>query len=75
MAQTAVKAGGERLATLALPESGAWLAAARKAAQARLLAMGLPGRRDEYWKYTNPTSLTDAAVTSAAAFDDPSEAP
>ncbi|MDE3122172.1 MAG: Fe-S cluster assembly protein SufD [Paracoccaceae bacterium] len=74
MAQTAVKAGGERLATLALPESGAWLAAARKAALARLLAMGLPGRRDEYWKYTNPTSLTDAAVTSAAVFDDPSEA-
>jgi len=35
-----------------------WAAAARAAARARLLAMGAPARRDEYWKFTDPTPLT-----------------
>lgn len=36
----------------------AWAGRARAAAAARLAAMGAPGRRDEYWKYTDPTPLT-----------------
>jgi Fe-S cluster assembly protein SufD len=36
--------------------------------------MGLPGRRDEYWKYTDPASLTAAEVLPAALFD-PREKP
>ena len=37
----------------------AWAQSARDDAAARLAATGLPGRRDEYWKYTDPTSLTE----------------
>ena len=50
----------EKLTTAlrAVPDGqGAWAKAAREAAEARLHAMGLPERRDEYWKYTNPASL------------------
>lgn len=42
------------------------LAAARAEALARLRALGLPGRRDEYWKYTRPDTLTQAEVVPAA---------
>ncbi len=39
---------------------------ARKQAQERLAAMGLPQRRDEYWKYTRPDLLTTDDVAPAA---------
>jgi len=57
-----------RLATLDLP-AGGWAEAARRDALARVQAMGLPGRRDEYWKFTNPGSLTQAEALKAAVFD------
>ncbi|SNR64971.1 SufD family Fe-S cluster assembly protein [Paracoccus sediminis] len=41
-----------RLAALNLPQGG--FAAARQDAAARLREMGLPGPRDEYWRYTDP---------------------
>jgi len=63
-----------RLATLELPQGGAWASDARKEALSRVQEMGLPGRRDEYWKYTDPTRLTSARPTPAALFD-PQEAP
>jgi len=63
-----------RLATLELPASGTWLAEARADALARTKAMGLPHRRDEYWRYTDPATLTEVAAPKAALFD-PSEAP
>ncbi len=53
-----------RLEALALPEGG-WSAPARQDALARLQAMGLPGARDEYWKYTRPDSL-NAPMPQAA---------
>jgi len=60
-----------RLAGLA---EGPGFAAARAEAQARLTAMGLPGRRDEYWRWTDPAALNAVAPTVAqAAVDD--EAP
>lgn len=46
-----------RLAALSLP---ATLAEARADALARLRAMGLPGRRDEYWRYTDPRPFNAA---------------
>lgn len=54
-----------RIAGLSLLPGG-WLGAARTEALARLTAMGLPGRRDEYWRFTDPTALTtaDAAVSA-----------
>ena len=67
-------AAADRTAGLPLPAGGAWATEARKAAQDRLLAMGLPTRRDEYWKWTDPASLIAAEAPEAALFD-PKEAP
>ena len=67
-------ATANRLSRLALPKGGAWAAEARKAALQRLNAMGLPGRRDEYWRWTDPSSL-NAAETPPAALFDPQERP
>jgi Fe-S cluster assembly protein SufD len=61
-----------RLAGLTLP---AGLDAARGAALARLQAMGLPGKRDEYWRYTDPSSLIGADAPPAAVFDPQDEPP
>ncbi|MEQ9693263.1 SufD family Fe-S cluster assembly protein [Shimia sp. SDUM112013] len=58
-----------RLSAMTLPEGGAWLTEARGAALTRLREMGLPARRDEYWKYTRPDTLTASEVTPAAVFD------
>ncbi|MFZ1345391.1 MAG: Fe-S cluster assembly protein SufD, partial [Tabrizicola sp.] len=46
-----------RLAALPALSGRGWLQAARTEALARLIAMGLPARRDEYWRYTDPASL------------------
>ena len=54
---------------LRLPEGGAWITAARDEALARLRATGLPQRRDEYWKFTRPDSLTLAEAPRAALFE------
>ena len=61
-----------RLAGLALPTG---CDAARADAVARLQAMGLPGKRDEYWRYTDPASLTVSLAPVAAVFDPTDEAP
>ncbi len=65
----------DRLAGLTLPEGAGWANEARADALSRLRAIGLPTGRDEYWKYTDPTSLTQAAPAKAAIFDDSDEAP
>jgi len=70
--QTATDA---RLAAMALPDTTGWTGAARDAALARVRAMGLPGRRDEYWKFTRPDSLVQAEVLPAETFDAGDEAP
>ena len=44
---------------------GPGFGAARAGAAARLAAMGLPGRRDEYWRWTDPAALN--AVNAGAA--------
>ncbi len=59
---TAVKAAKDQAALAALlagmpTGGGAWIKAARAAARTRLEAMGLPGRRDEYWRFTRPNAL------------------
>jgi len=59
----------------AIPQGGAsWAHEARKAAETRVRDMGLPGRRDEYWKYTRPDDLTAPQAPEAPVFD-PKEAP
>lgn len=53
------KAAETLLHHLPLPEAEAgWAREARAAARARLLDAGAPVRRDEYWKYTDPSALT-----------------
>lgn len=54
-----------RIASLSMPE-GTWVAPLRADALARLRAMGLPQRRDEYWKYTRPDTLTQVEAPKAA---------
>ncbi|MDJ1008701.1 MAG: Fe-S cluster assembly protein SufD [Paracoccaceae bacterium] len=63
-----------RLAGVSLPKGAAWAAKAREAALARVRAMGLPTRRDEYWKFTRPDDLLLPEAPAAALFD-PNEKP
>ena len=55
-----------RLSNLEIPRGASWASQARADALARVRANGLPARRDEYWKYTRPESLTDPTVIPAA---------
>lgn len=64
----------DRLGALSLPAGGAWSDEARNSAKARVEAMGLPHRRDEYWKFTDPARLVSPSPTQAKIFkseDDP----
>jgi Fe-S cluster assembly protein SufD len=55
-----------------MPDAGC-TRAAREDALARVLETGLPGRRDEYWKYTRPdTLITSDAMPAAVLKDDES---
>ncbi|GAA6178721.1 SufD family Fe-S cluster assembly protein [Shimia sp. NS0008-38b] len=63
------EAAAARLDTMSLPVGGQWASEARKTALARLTEMGLPDRRDEYWRYTRPDSLTQSEVPAAAVFE------
>lgn len=58
-----------RLAGLTLPGGAPWAADARQAALGRVTKMGLPHRRDEYWKYTDPATLVQAEAPKAALFE------
>lgn len=59
----------DRLDGLTLPDGAAWAQRARSEALVRLTDMGLPHRRDEYWKYTDPSSLVAPIAPKAALFD------
>ncbi|MBN8631012.1 MAG: Fe-S cluster assembly protein SufD [Rhodobacterales bacterium] len=63
-----------RLAALPALSGKGWLATARSDALTRLQAMGLPARRDEYWRYTDPASLNVAEAPLAHRFDATDEA-
>jgi Fe-S cluster assembly protein SufD len=58
-----------RIAALTMPKGGTWASTARAEALARLRAMGLPARRDEYWKYTRPDTLIQSDAPKAALFN------
>lgn len=53
----------------AASDRSAWAAKAQDGAKARFQSYGVPGRRDEYWKFTDPTSLTVSPAPNAALFD------
>jgi Fe-S cluster assembly protein SufD len=71
MAVPAAKIEGAAALLAAWPapagEAG-WAVAARAAARRRLSAMGAPVRRDEYWRFTDPASLTALSAPAAALF-------
>jgi Fe-S cluster assembly protein SufD len=72
MAVPAVKfeTAGALLASRPAPEGeAAWVREARAAARKRLAEMGAPVRRDEYWKFTDPTGLTALPAPAASVFD------
>ena len=75
LAKAKADATAARLDGLAPPAGPAWAAPARADALARLRETGLPMRRDEYWRWTDPSSLTDAAAPAAAVFDASDERP
>jgi len=58
-----------RLDGLTLPEGAGWSVEARTSALSRLNAMGLPGKRDEYWKYTDPATLNQPQAPRAGLFE------
>ena len=68
LAQLKTDATEARLAGAVLPEAAAWANEARASALARVRQMGLPTKRDEYWKYTAPTTLTAVDAPEAALF-------
>ena len=74
LAKLKADATDARLEAVALPDGAAWLTRARTDALGRVAAMGLPHRRDEYWKYTDPATLVQIDAPPAdvlAVSDDP----
>ena len=69
LAQQKTDATEARLSSIKVPASGGWLAKARLDALSRVRAMGLPNRRDEYWKFTRPDTLVQPDAPVAALFD------
>ena len=67
MALAAAKetATASRLQAMTLPDGAGWLKTLREDALARVRAAGLPNRRDEYWKYTDPATLNAADALPA----------
>ncbi|MEM7724249.1 MAG: SufD family Fe-S cluster assembly protein [Pseudomonadota bacterium] len=64
-----------RIAPYAIPEGAAWSNDARTDALSRLRAMALPTRRDEYWKFSDPSTLTAVDAPRAAVFHATDEVP
>ncbi|MBF9029668.1 Fe-S cluster assembly protein SufD [Rhodobacterales bacterium HKCCE3408] len=75
VAQPKTDATEARIAALTMPEGASWATEARKGALARLRASGLPGPRDEYWRFTNPAGLVEPEAPRAATFSDTDERP
>lgn len=63
------------LKSRAVPAGGAWITKARQAALSRVSEMGLPNKRDEYWRYTDPRRLADSEGQAARLHDSQGELP
>lgn len=68
VAQSKQDATDDRLADLTVPTGASWANDARGDALARVRSMGMPGRRDEYWRYTKPQTLVQSEAPPAATF-------
>ena len=67
--QAKLDATEARLANLTLPKGAVWATQAREEALARFRSMGLPGPRDEYWRFTRPDTLNAPEAPEAALFE------
>ena len=67
--QAKLDATEARLALLEMPDGASWANAARQDALTRLRTIGLPGARDEYWRFTRPDVLNAPVAPGAAVFD------
>src|SRR5687768_11421584 len=77
MAVPALKIDGAAALLAGWPEprgEAGWAHAARARAARRLIERGAPIKRDEYWKFTDPTGLTTLPASEAALMAD-DEAP
>ncbi len=74
LAQAKQSATEARIAALEIPAGAGWAKTARESALARVIAMGLPDRRDEYWKFTRPDTFVQPTPPEAALFA-PKETP
>jgi Fe-S cluster assembly protein SufD len=63
-----IDASNTLLAGFDSPTGAKWAVDIRANAAANLRRMGAPVKRDEYWKYTNPTGFTTFPAPSAALF-------
>ena len=68
LAQANLDVLAARITGLSFEDAG-WLGAARSEGLTRLSAMGLPAKRDEYWRYTDPARLLTALPDAAKAFN------
>ncbi|MBU2890743.1 Fe-S cluster assembly protein SufD [Celeribacter halophilus] len=66
--QRKLDATSARVEGMSLPAGAPWADALRQDALSRLLAMGLPQGRDEYWRWTRPDTLISDVPTPAAVF-------
>ncbi|WP_460273570.1 Fe-S cluster assembly protein SufD [Celeribacter sp. ULVN23_4] len=66
--QRKLDATSARVEGMTLPAGAPWAEALRQDALNRLMAMGLPQGRDEYWRWTRPDSLVVAEAPKAAVF-------
>ena len=73
--QVKIDATEARIAALDMPGGASWAAEARQDALRRLRTMGLPGPRDEYWRFTRPDDLNAVEAPEAALFDTGGETP
>ncbi|MGY6536752.1 MAG: SufB/SufD family protein [Pararhodobacter sp.] len=56
------------LSRLSVPQDSGWLGRARADALERLRTLGLPERRDEYWRFTDPSVLSAETAAPAEVF-------
>jgi len=67
LANTLQDAAQDLIASYPLPDSPSkWAKDARAMALGDLAGFGVPVKRDEYWKFTNPAALTATKAASAA---------
>jgi Fe-S cluster assembly protein SufD len=57
-----------RLDATSVPKGAIWAETVRQDALNRLARSGLPHKKDEYWRYTDPSSLVQVIAPEAAIF-------